>query len=539
MSKHERYEYQDSALGSTEATVADVEILDKSERLTDGVLTKGRLAGLSMWQAIFVLAWPVLLESLLTALVGLVDTTLAAGISEAATDAIGVASYFHWFINLLGISLGVGATALVSRSIGKKRTAVANAALGQCLILVSVAGIIGGIGIALLAPFIATALMLSDTAHPIAVEYMRILAIGVPFSTFIAGSIACLRGAGDSITPLLLMGIVNIVNVFLSFALSGVDFAFTSVKESGEIVNDVIVANPLSIDMGMTGIAIATTIAWTLGAFVALGFLIRGKHDLRLIGRRLKPHWHTMRRLVRVALPNFLDSFGMWIGNFITILLVGWMTMPGLYGAHIVTVRIEAFSFMPGFAVSLAAATLAGQYLGAGRADLARKAILRCVLVAVTIMAGFSVAFFTIPEQIVGVFSSQETHLKLTPDLLVVCGFIQIPFAIALVIRGAMRGAGDTRTVMYITWFSTYAIRLPMAWLFSGVDIKIPTEWETVDGAMRIVDQFVINNPAPLQTHFDIHPLVGLWIGLCGEIIIRFMLFLARFLHGGWSRVKV
>jgi len=85
----------------------------------EGRLRSGRLAGLSMWGAIAILSWPILTESVLNSLVGLVDTTLASQISEAATDAIGVASYFAWFISLVAMALATGATALVSRSVGR------------------------------------------------------------------------------------------------------------------------------------------------------------------------------------------------------------------------------------------------------------------------------------------------------------------------------------------------------------------------------------------------------------------------------------
>ena len=89
-----------------------------------------------------------------------------------------------------------------------------------------------------------------------------------------------------------------------------------------------------------------------------------------------------------------------------------------------------------------------------------------------------------------------------------------------------MRGAGDTRTVMMLTWLSTYGIRVPLAWLFSGVEIPLP------GGG-------VIPNPAPLQANFDLSPLAGLWCALCAELVIRFLIFLARFLHGGWTRQRV
>src|SRR5436190_14699395 len=97
--------------------------------LPDGRIKSGRLAGLSMGTAIWVLAWPILIESFLNSLVGLTDTLLSAQLSEAATDAIGGASYLLWFVGLVVQSIGVGATALISRAVGGGRLAVANAAV--------------------------------------------------------------------------------------------------------------------------------------------------------------------------------------------------------------------------------------------------------------------------------------------------------------------------------------------------------------------------------------------------------------------------
>jgi Na+-driven multidrug efflux pump len=98
---------------------------------------------------------------------------------------------------------------------------------------------------------------------------------------------------------------------------------------------------------------------------------------------------------------------------------------------------------------------------------------------------------------------------------------VQIPFAIGMVLRSGMRGAGDVRTVMWITWITTYGVRLPLAYIFSGVDIPL--------GGGR-----VFNNP------FGYEPsLAGLWVGLCAEIVIRAVGFGWRFLQGGWAHHRV
>src|SRR5690606_797990 len=108
---------------------------------SDGKFKTGKLAGLGMGAASWVLSWPILVQSLLNSLVGLTDRVLGAAVAEAATDAIGGASYLIWFVGLVITAIGVGATAVISRSIGGGRQAVANAALGQSVLLAIVSGL--------------------------------------------------------------------------------------------------------------------------------------------------------------------------------------------------------------------------------------------------------------------------------------------------------------------------------------------------------------------------------------------------------------
>ena len=106
---------------------------------------------------------------------------------------------------------------------------------------------------------------------------------------------------------------------------------------------------------------------------------------------------------------------------------------------------------------------------------------------------------------------------------------IQAPFAIAIVTRGALRGVGDVKVVMILTWITTYAIRIPMAFFISGVDI---TTTHVVNG--EVVTRVLIENPVPWELG-----LPGIWMGLCGELVIRSMIFATRFLQRGWERVRV
>lgn len=490
--------------------------IPRSGLTPDGRFKSGRLAGLTLGPALWILSWPVITESFLNSLVGLVDTALAAGLpeGEAATDAIGGASYVMWFIGLVIMALGIGATALVARSVGKGRLAVARTVIGQTTTLAVVAGIVVGLFIFAITPYVAQFLNMSDAAASYFNRYMRIIALGVPFASTLFGLIACARGAGDSISPLWAMVVRNIVNIVVSWCASGASlFGHTP---------------PFSLDMGVTGIAIGTVAGDIVGMLVILAQARSGRWSVRLRLSRMKPHWITIHRIVRLGLPNFAETLGMFVGNAIVVAFVGLLARQlmteGLLGAHIIAIRIEAFSFLPGFAMGAASATLAGQYLGARRPDLARRAVLICTGVASAMMALFGLAFILFSETITAWFSPQPSHLALVPALLIICGLVQIPFAISIVLRSGMRGAGDVRGVMVLTWITTYAIRLPLAYLGSGVDIPLP----------GFLGGGVIHNPAPWDPS-----LAGLWIGMCAELILRGVLFGVYFLRGNWLLAKV
>jgi Na+-driven multidrug efflux pump len=149
---------------------------------------------------------------------------------------------------------------------------------------------------------------------------------------------------------------------------------------------------------------------------------------------------------------------------------------------------------------------VAGQYLGAGNARLARKAIWSCTLVGIAIMGSLGIVFMTSGRLLTSMISSDPVHLELVPKTLFVCGVAQVFFALAMVIRNGLRGVGDTVWILGITVVSCYLIRLPLAYA-----LGVWMGWG----------------------------LVGVWIGLMGELVVRGLLFLARFLYGNWAKIKV
>lgn len=465
-----------------------------------------------MWGAIWILALPVLFQQLMTACVGLVDKVLGGSlpseIALPALDGISVGSFVGWFIAISLSGLGTGAQAIISRATGGGDTETSQRAVGTALSLAFVWGAIVGVALYFGIGPLCALVQLDPAATHFATVYIEILSYSMPFCSVMMVGTMCLHGAGDTIMPAAIAVLTNIVNVAASWILSGVEIRFSG----GNL------ANPSPIDpveWGVQGIAAGTSIAWVVGALAVVFVLLRGVKDLRLELRRLLPERNVAYRIIRVGIPSFFEGVSMWLANFFVLRFIGDIAVrgmdeptahEGLQGSHIIAIQWEAFSFLPGFAMGTAAGALAGQYLGAGNQTLAKRSVLACTGVAILIMGSVGACFMLFGEQLTAFISNQPAHLAVVPKVLFICGATQIFFAISMVIRQSLRGVGDTKWTFAITTVSSYAIRLPLAW-YLGVYLGMG--------------------------------LPGIWFGLCGEIVVRAGLFGARFLNGGWARIKV
>lgn len=483
---------------------------DKESTLSDtGKIRSGRLAGKSIYAAIWIVAMPVLVQQTFQACVGLVDAMLAGRLEGetalAALDAIGVGSYITWFILIAMTGLGIGGQALIARATGAGNHTEAHRALGQALMLSFLWGIVVGAAMWFGIGPLAQICQLDSQVTQLLIQYTRVIALSLPAAGIMLVGAMCLYGAGETLLPSIIAIAVNLVNLVVSWALSGVDVTFGQTT----------IINPFSFDMGLNGIATGTAICYVLGAILTLWVVFRGTKDLKLSTSDLKLDRPITRRLVRVGLPGFFDSFMMWIANLFVLLFIGMIAkamsddglpQAGLQGAHIIAIRWEAFSFLPGFAIGTAAGTLAGQFLGANNPQMAQRSIVICTVIAAIMMGLLGLVFIFGGEMLTRIISSDELHIKETPPILLIGGVVQVFFAINLVMRQGLRGVGDTRWTFLITTSSSYLIRLPAAWFF-GVYLEMG--------------------------------LTGIWIGLSGELSIRAALFFARFMHGGWKRIEV
>ncbi len=431
--------------------------VEASQRASE-VSLGGRLQGLSLGRQVFVLAmWP-LLEQVLAFFVGLTDLLISGRMAEgtervAILDAMGLGGYVGWFFNILQGAVATGVMALVSRATGGRDAPLANRALGQGLWLGVAAGIASLIllqaGITLLVRWIG----LSPEAAVKAEEFLRVLAWSGPFSGALFAVNAALRGSGDTRTPFLSMIVVNVVNMALSWCL-----VFGPAPFGGH---------------GVAGIATGTVCGWAAGLLTAITLVGRGKKDsLHWNPADLKPHAETLRRIIRVGAPQSLEIACMWLIHAFGIRVIAGLDQKGALGAHILAIRVESMSFLPGFAIATAAAALAGQYLGAGSREMATRAVRLCWRSAVFLMSGIGVFFVIARDWLIQWMApGSALHLQLAPPLLVVCALAQPFFATCIILKTSMRGAGATHIVMRWSFGSMIFYRVIVLWVMSEMGV--------------------------------------------------------------------
>ena len=452
----------------------------------------GQPAEPGMLRVVLALALPSLFEQIFNFLVGLVDTWLANNlrreIAPSATAAVGTISYLLWFIGLIVAAVGTGSTALISRARGARNRRLINGVCGQSVSAGLLVGVVLGVVLYVGAPQWVRMTGLSEQGAEFALSYLRMLAWCVPFLTVMMVANACLRGAGDTLTPAVSMIVVNVINMVLSYGLTYGRWGFPR--------------------LGFHGIAAGTVAAYVIGGLLQFAVLMNGRGELRLFWHRMRPHWRTLTRVLRVGVPAGLEGLLIWVAQFAIVIVINRMDASSVSAAaHLNAVKIEAFSYLPGFAFATAAATLVGQSLGMRNPARARRATYFTFLIGGGIMTLCGVVFILFGRTLADWMLPRQPEIsELTARCLFITGFIQTGFAASMIFSGALRGAGDTVAVMGINLFSTICIRLA--------------------GVLFVV--FVLR-----------WGLAGVWVVLAGELFCRGVMAWLRFEHGAWRHVEV
>jgi Na+-driven multidrug efflux pump len=271
---------------------------------------------------------------------------------------------------------------------------------------------------------------------------------------------------------------------------------------------------------GMTCQFVAQAGIACLGCAMVLAVLARGRYGLKLELSRFRPDVSLIGRLLRISVPASVDSFSMcacqlWFLSLVTAL--GDVAA----AAHGTAIRVEGLGYMTGQAFMIAASALVGQNLGARRPHEAAHAAWVALGLGCLGMSLMGVFFFAFAPELFHLFSPHEHQQPIVEagvPVLRLVAFAMPPLSAIIVLTGALRGAGDTRFPILLTWIGFLVIRLPLAYLLTRAVVDL--------------------GPLGQVRGWDLG-LMGAWYAMFADLAIRGVLFLGRFVGGKWKTVKV
>jgi putative MATE family efflux protein len=387
------------------------------------------------------LALPIVGSDLLQRGVNVVDALLVGRLGAAELAAVGLSQLLLTFVMALVYGLGVGATVMVAFHTGatdaRRRALTARTVLltgGAATLSLGLAGILFSSSVA---RFMGAEGRLLD----LTAEYLHITWYLFAAYVYLHLMSAIFQGAGDTRTPLKAMVWVNVLHVFLAIPLI---FGLAGFPR-----------------LGVMGAALASGLSEGVGA----GWLVWQAARRGLFGAR-GAGWspQELRRMLRVGLPAMgerLITHGMQVVYARIVIHFG----VAAYAAHQVGLNIESLSFLPGLGFAKAATALVGQRLGAKDAEGARQSARQANLLGLGIMSVWGAAFVLFPHAWVAFFTADPEVLVYSVPLMTIMGILQPPLAVAMVISGALRGAGETHVVLAAAILGGWCVRLPLAYV--------------------------------------------------------------------------
>jgi putative MATE family efflux protein len=396
------------------------------------------------------LALPAILHSCLQTLVFVVDRAMLGRLGETPLAAMQIAGPLEWSVFSVLLAFEVGTVARVGHYVGARRPDDARATAAVSLVLAVAFGLI----VLAASPLVIAHLQLVAPRASLASlaqarDYLAITLRASPVVFLAAGEVAILQASGDTRTPLIVAIACNVLHVAL---------------------NRVLILGAFGVaPMGTRGCAISTALTFALEAALLGAVLLRRGRGISLRGASGLDRREAIvkgREILRVAAPSVLER-ALYHAGFL-----GFVTMIGRLGDLVMAsnqalVTLESICFLSGDGFGIAAAALVAQKLGADRPLEAQRAARIAARDAVILLSAFGVLLFAFRDVVVGWLVPDPDVVRVAGRGLLVLMVAQPFMALSIVFAQALRGAGRTREVLWVTSFCAIVVRLGATYAFA------------------------------------------------------------------------
>ena len=388
-----------------------------------------------------------MLQNVIAGLQGMIDHAMVGHfVGFTANAAIGVSWQIVLVVIVFASSVFSGMAVLVARFAGANEPDKVNLVVYQAFLTAAGLSILLGAAGWLAAPSLLNLVNAAPDVHAEALPFLRTMFIGIVGMMLFFMLSGAFRAAGDPHTPLRLGIAMTVLTIVFNVLLIP--------------------------SMGTVGAAYGTVASSTLVSAYGIWRLTRPDSVIHFErGMALRPDFAVIKSLFRFGLPTGVQGIAMNIGGVFMLRFIGALQNSAAAQAAFAIGYTELFSLITWTSVGLmgAAATIAGQNLGARNPERAIEGVHYAARFGVGVAAFVGALFLLMPRYLFAMFGATEPLVQdLGAQLLRYLAFSGFFITIALSYTGALQGTGDTRSPLYISIISQVLIPLGLCSMFQA-----------------------------------------------------------------------
>jgi len=398
-------------------------------------------------QAVWMLAWPTMLQNVIGGLQGVIDHSMVGHyVGLNANAGIGVSLQLFILVIVFVASVFSGMGVLVARFAGAGDSDAVNRTVYQAFLTAVILslGVLAPAGY-FAAPWLLSLINAAPEVQREALPYLRTMFVSsLGMLTFFMMS-GALRAAGDVRTTLHMGVMMTVLNIILNILLIP--------------------------SFGTFGAALGTAISGLVTAAVFMWLLFSDKLVVHFSPTMsYKPDWKVIRELFRFGLPTGVQGIAMNLAGLLMLRFIGGLEHSAAAQAAYAVGYTELFSLITWTSVGLmgAAAAVAGQNLGAGQPDRTAQTAREAARIGLVVAMVVGLSFVLIPKVLLSAFALTEgVGFELGRQLLAYLAVSGFFVTVALSYTGALQGTGDTRSPLYISIVSQVIVPVGLCTVLS------------------------------------------------------------------------
>ena len=399
---------------------------------------------------------PLIVEQILTVLVGMADVVMVAAVGETAVSGVSLVDSISILIIQIMGAMATGGAVVCSQYLGKRQVRDAGTAAGQ-LVFVTLAISMAVTVAALAGNRHLLAVIFGQVEQEVmdnAQTYFWITALSYPFIGLYNACAALFRSMGNSK-----------VSMFTALVMNGINITGNAICVFG-------------LKMGVAGVAYPTLISRMTAAVLIL-ILLQNRHNALRIRkiRALRPHPRMIRTILSIGIPGGLESGMFQFGKIFLQSLVSSLGTASI-ASYAVACNLVTLLYLPGNALGLGLITIVGQCVGAGKPKEAMHYTRLLLGINYLFLAVISTAMFFGTDWLVSVYNLSSEAAAISHVLLRAHCAAMILWPAAFTLPNALRAAMDARFTMMVSVFSMWAFRIGFAYVFVNLfKLGVPGVW--------------------------------------------------------------